>query len=86
MTTPTTRIGDTGSHGGVVVTGSDNCRANSIPVSRIGDTYACPIHGPNPIVTGSPNHRVNSRDTSRIGSVTACGATIVSGSPNFNVE
>jgi uncharacterized Zn-binding protein involved in type VI secretion len=86
MSTPTTRIGDLTSHGGVIITGSDNCRADGIPVSRIADLHACPIHGVNVIVTGSPNHRVNSRDTSRIGSLCACGAVVITGSPGFSVE
>lgn len=76
------RIGDAGSHGGEIVSGSPNVNCNRIPAARVGDTYACPIHGPNPIVAGSPTVRLNSRDVARIGDPTACGAVIVEGSPN----
>lgn len=76
------RIGDPGSHGGVVVTGSPDVDVNGIPMARIGDTYACPIHGPNPIVTGSPDSDANSRAIARVGDLTACGATLVDGSPD----
>lgn len=73
------RITDTGSHGGMIVTGAASCIDESQPTSRIGDIYLCPIHGPNPIVTGSPKEIVENSPTARIGDVTACGAVIVSG-------
>jgi uncharacterized Zn-binding protein involved in type VI secretion len=76
------RLGDTGSHGGAIVSGSPNTTVNGLPVARVGDTYACPIHGPNPIVSGSPRAFANGRNIAHIGSATACGATITSGSPN----
>lgn len=76
---PDSRIGDTGSHGGAIITGSHNTIDENSPTARIGDIYACPVHGPNPIVTGSPQTIVNNRRNCRITSVTACGAVIVSG-------
>jgi uncharacterized Zn-binding protein involved in type VI secretion len=76
------RIGDSGSHGGVVTTGSPDTFANDREVARIGDTYGCPIHGPNPIVTGSPDTFANSRAVARVGDATACGATLTTGSPD----
>lgn len=76
------RIGDTGSHGGPIVTGSPNTDCNSRLVARVGDTYNCSIHGPNPIVGGSSKVDCNGRAVARIGDPTACGAHIVSGSPN----
>jgi uncharacterized Zn-binding protein involved in type VI secretion len=79
---PVARIGDTGSHGGAIVTGSPNVKVNGIPIARVGDTYACPIHGPNPIVQGSFKTTANNLQIARIGDPTACGANIVSGSPN----
>lgn len=65
-----------------MVTGSGDTLTNGIPTARIGDTYDCPIHGPNPIVTGSPDVLVNSRNVARIGDQTACGASLVTGSPD----
>jgi uncharacterized Zn-binding protein involved in type VI secretion len=80
------RIGDPGSHGGSVSTGSPNITANGLAVARIGDTYNCPIHGPNPIVTGSPNTTANGAAVARVGDTTACGATLQGGSPDTEVN
>jgi len=75
------RIADQGSHGGVIVSASPDVFADGRGVARIGDQYACPIHGTNPIVTGSPDVFANGRAVARVGDATACGATIVTGSP-----
>lgn len=81
------RLGDPGSHGGAIVTASPDTDCDGgIPVARRGDTYACPIHGPNPIVQGSPTTDVNSRPVARVGDATACGAVIAAGSPTWDVE
>jgi uncharacterized Zn-binding protein involved in type VI secretion len=79
---PIIRVGDPGSHGGVVTTGSPDTFANQRRVARVGDTYACPVHGPNPIATGSPDTFANQRRVARVGDVTACGAVLVDGSPD----
>jgi uncharacterized Zn-binding protein involved in type VI secretion len=76
------RVGDAGSHGGTIITGSEDVLTNDRGTARVGDTYNCPIHGPNPIVTGSPDITANSRPVARVGDQTACGATIVAGSPD----
>ena len=80
------RIGDPGSHGGAVTTGSADTFCNGIGVARVGDTYNCPIHGPNPIVTGSPDTFANSLAVARVGDTTACGATLQGGSPDTEVN
>lgn len=76
------RLGDAGSHGGVVTTGSDDTSANLLPVARVGDTYNCPVHGPNPIITGSDNTTCNGRRVARLGDLTLCGAVLIEGSPD----
>lgn len=76
------RITDEGSHGGMIVTGSPDTFVNGLACARIGDTYDCAQHGPNPIVTGSPDSFANSRNIARVGDVAACGAVIVTGSPD----
>jgi uncharacterized Zn-binding protein involved in type VI secretion len=76
------RVGDPGSHGGAVSTGSPDVTANGIAVARVGDTYNCPIHGPNPITSGSPDTFANGQAIARVGDSTACGATLVDGSPD----
>jgi uncharacterized Zn-binding protein involved in type VI secretion len=49
MTRPVIRLGDPGSHGGTVTTGSPDTTANGIPVARVGDT----------LTSGSPDVMVN---------------------------
>ena len=78
------RKGDSGSHGGVITTGSPTGSADGRPIARVGDTYACPIHGPNPIAEGSPAYSLDGRKVARVGDKTQCGATITSGSPKHN--
>lgn len=80
------RIGDPGSHGGSVTTGSPDTFANGARVARVGDTYSCPIHGPNPIATGSPDTTANGQAVARVGDTTACGATLQIGSPDTEVN
>ena len=77
---PMARLGDTSTHGGQIVTASDDTICNGRGVARVQDILACPIHGPNPIVTGSPDVICNGRPVARIGSVCQCGAVISSGS------
>lgn len=73
------RLGDPGSHGGTVTTASPDVLAQGQRVARVGDTYSCPIHGPNPIVTGSSNTTANGQAIARVGDATACGATLLGG-------
>ncbi len=79
---PVARLGDPGSHGGNITTGSSPIFVNSMPVALVGDTYSCPIHGSNSITTGAPHVFGLGRDVAHVGSQTACGATIVAGSPD----
>lgn len=51
---PVARLGDPGSHGGNISTGSSPIFVNSMPVALVGDIYSCPLHGSNPITTGAP--------------------------------
>ena len=83
---PVARVGDTGSHGGSITTGSNSFFVNSKPIARVGDIYDCPEHGPNPIVTGASHVFGQGYLVAHIGSKTACGAIIVSGSPDTFVE
>lgn len=77
------RLGDPGTHGGAIVTASPDTYCN-MPrrVARLGDIYACPIHGPNPIVTASEDTFCNGRGVARLNDVTACGARLIDGSPD----
>jgi uncharacterized Zn-binding protein involved in type VI secretion len=82
MPKPIARLGDTGTHGGAIITGSMDVFVNGIPVARVTDTYLCPFHGPNPIIMGSALLTANNLQVARIGDPTACGATIATGSFN----
>lgn len=83
---PVARVGDIGSHGGTITSGSPKVKANGLPIARVGDIYNCPIHGPNPIVSGAPTVFGPDRLVAHIGSKTACGAIITSGSPDTFVD
>lgn len=82
---PVARIGDSGSHGGSIVSGCATTRSDGPQVARVGDTYACPLHGPNPIAAGSSIMKIEGQRVARIGDPTACGAAITSGSPKWKV-
>jgi uncharacterized Zn-binding protein involved in type VI secretion len=79
---PVARMGDSGSHGGTIASGSGTIFVNDKPLARAGDTYNCPIHGPNPIVDGATGILGEKELVAYVGSRTACGATILSGSPD----
>ncbi|MBF6043187.1 MULTISPECIES: PAAR domain-containing protein [Pseudomonas] len=79
---PVARLGDPGSHGGAITTGSSPIFVNSLPIALVGDTYSCPIHGSNPITTGAPHVFGLGKEVAHVGSKTACGATITAGSPD----
>ena len=83
---PVARVGDSGSHGGAIIDGSLNIRANGHPIALVGSTYNCPVHGPNPIVTGAQSVFGNEFFVAHVGSKTACGAEITSGSPDVFIN
>lgn len=80
------RLGDTGTHGGAIITSYEAVWCEGPQVAGIGDIYNCPIHGPNPIVTGSPNSTFEGRKCAHHGSVTECGALIISGATKSYVN
>lgn len=73
------RIGDTSSHGGALITGAAKMIDENRRTSRVTDILLCPVHGPVAVVTGSPKTVIENRRNCRITSVCACGAVIVSG-------
>ena len=79
---PVARVGDSGSHGGAIIDGSLNIRANDRPIALVGSTYNCPVHGPNLIITGEQSVFGNEFLVAHVGSKTACGAEMASGSPD----
>ena len=73
------RLGDTGTHGGKIVTAASRTRCEGAFVAREGDIYRCPIHGDNPSVGHSKRLMCEGRYVARHGDATECGATLVSG-------
>jgi uncharacterized Zn-binding protein involved in type VI secretion len=80
------RLGDPGSHGGSVVSSASKWRCEGALIARKGDTYACPIHGPNPIVGGSSIWKCEGADIARHGDPTACGALVISGAAKWSCD
>jgi uncharacterized Zn-binding protein involved in type VI secretion len=80
------RLGDAGSHGGSVTSAAAKWKCEGAAIARVGDIYACPIHGPNPIVGGSPNWRCEGAAIARNGDATACGASLISGADHTDVN
>lgn len=75
-------IGDTTSHGGVVVSGSPTTNVEGRPIARIGDTVTCPICKPHvfPIVEGDFTFTDNYMAIALHGHKTGCGATLIAAS------
>lgn len=87
MSYPVSKIGDTSDHGGAIITGSASFVVSGIPVARVGDILACPIHGDNPIVSSLViNAQDEGKPLAHIGSKTQCGATITTGDTAFTVD
>lgn len=83
---PSSRLGDLGAHGDVIVAGSPNVNINNLPAARVFDAYVCPIVGIGIIIAGSQTVKINNVAAARVTSLGACsGVTvIVTGSPNTN--
>lgn len=80
------RLGDPGSHGGNIITSASRSKAEGILIARIGDTYDCLLHGPNPIITGATRSKCEGPLIAFNGSLTACGASIIATATRTLVE
>lgn len=80
MIRPFIVLRDKTTHGGVVITASENTFTDDRRVARIGDLVLCPIqgHGVNPIVTASPYVEIDGRRVARHHDLTACGSLLLS--------
>lgn len=81
------RLGDTSTHGGVIISASANVKANGLGVARQGDMHQCPIsgHGTTPL-TAITTKTKNGQLLITVGATAGCGAVINKGSPNVNAE
>ena len=76
------RVGDTTSHGGVIISGASTCFSDGVPIARIGDVGYCPLDDhPSTfvIISGSGSTMAEGSPVARIGSACSCGAIVVSG-------
>lgn len=82
------RLGDTSSHGGIVISSASKWRCEGPLIARKGDLHDCPIpgHGVTPIVTGSDKWKCEGADIARHGDLTGCGASLISGASKWNCD
>ena len=78
------RLGDSTSHGGVVVSATSRYTVGDIAVARLGDKCTCPKKGHNScvIVEGDSNWTIDGIPVALEGHKTSCGAVLLSTSPN----
>jgi uncharacterized Zn-binding protein involved in type VI secretion len=69
--------GDSTSHSGKVLTGTDRIKVKGQRAARIGDTVSCPMHGDNRIIEGSPRIKLGATLLARDGDHTECGAYLI---------
>ena len=77
-------LGDTTSHGGVVISGSATTTVEGRPIARVGDLVTCPLCKPHtfPIVEGLSTLTDNYMAVALHGHKIACGATLIASSNN----
>ncbi|TCR07264.1 PAAR domain-containing protein [Neorhizobium sp. JUb45] len=80
------RLGDSGTHGGSIISAASKWKCEGALIARRGDLYACPIHGTNPIVGGSSKWKCEDAEIARHGDATACGASIISGASKWECD
>ena len=74
--------GDTTTHGGVVMGGSQNDLVNRRPMARQGDEVRCPAHGVVRIVEGDSSTMLDGRPVALEGHRTECGAVLIGNAAN----
>ena len=76
---PRIRVGDTTTHGGKVITGSETVKENGIPIARKGDKVTCPLCEPHifVIAEGLANCLDHGIPIAVEGHETTCGAKLI---------
>ena len=77
--------GDSTSHGGKILSGSDRIKVKGRRAARVGDTVSCPIHGDNNIVEGGGSLTDAGISVSREGDRTQCGSVLIATSDGATV-
>ena len=72
-------------------TGSGDVEVNGLPALRVGDAFAdhskpgSPPH-PRSLAAGSPTVFINGLPAGRVGDAVDCGGTVVTGSPDVEID
>lgn len=82
------RLGDTSSHGGVVISSASKWQCEGALIARKGDLHYCPIpgHGVTQIMTGSEKWMCEDAEIARQGDVCGCGAALISGASKWQCD
>ncbi|MBP0588352.1 PAAR domain-containing protein [Paraburkholderia sp. LEh10] len=77
-------VGDSTSHGGRVITGSDTHTIGDRPIARLGDLVDCPQmypdgspHGVNRIIEADPSFTIDGQQVALHGHHTECGCSLI---------
>lgn len=76
---PIILVGDSTSHGGVVLEGAATTLVNGKKVARVGDRVSCPRKGHTSavIASGDATTIVEGKPVARHGDTCSCGATLI---------
>lgn len=81
------RLGDTTTHGGVVLEAFSRTDLNGKPIAGVGHKVSCPLcKGIFPIVEGSATDSVDGIAVALDGMKTACGAVLIASGPKGAVS
>jgi uncharacterized Zn-binding protein involved in type VI secretion len=72
--------GDSTSHGGKVISGSDRIKIRGRRAARKGDIVSCPVHGDNEIIEGSDRMKDAGVPLALDGHRTQCGCVLIASS------
>ncbi|EKD26199.1 MAG: hypothetical protein ACD_79C01310G0007 [uncultured bacterium] len=72
-------VGDTTSHGGMVVSGNDILEVEGKAAACVGDAVHCPHHGETKIIEGFSGFVIESYNIAYDGCKTSCGAVLIAG-------
>lgn len=76
------RLGDSTSHGGVVLEAFSQTNLNGKPIAGVGHKVSCPLcKGIFPIAEGSSTYTVDGTPIAPHGMKTACGASLIASGP-----
>lgn len=79
--------GDTTTHGGVVLNGSDSWTIEGIPVAHVGHMVSCPqCQGTFPIAEGATRANIMGMNIALEGMKTTCGAVLISSQTQASVD